>query len=699
MIALNTIQFGIFKKLYVPGKNGIKKDVRAVKEYVKDITKVLGNVPKKYGQQVLNRVYGKFKDISQAMGAEAGQEYLQTWHEILSVKMEAADLASFEKEFFKAENIDEATFGLLAGGTSGATIKGAASVPGLATGTALDATLGATQGVAQYAKNKAADASFAILPEEQRAKIKKQYKRDALAVKKFKENKETQIAELVAATSIAGIKSEETLAEFKAYQQAKNITDETLKDPDAFKKIANKITAIFKASVIEREANLEATNAGRITKRSAENITKGTVDTIKKVTDAVLTPENIAKVKAFASTAGNAAIEAVKNIESSAGVGLVLHASGYTNNLTRKQAKELKKFAEKTGTEELRSAIRVFKIKNPEVAYRLEQALEARKIAENAFASPKNEINRDTIPKGIKGVLAGDTIDNISGIAIANDFHNTITNSRIADLPTVRSIANALRIYRRSDAYKNQEEGSISKSDMAILQKQLTDRKNSLNKLKKATKGAKSVTGTVGKVVTKSVKKATKSIIESVKNYYEDNKEGAARKVDELADKIDKAADRAGELVESGFNNAANFVNAKELRAIDNDFKGINDLGDEKFRDSLEAIFDSMIDNGIVTKADFVTFFKKAAPKMSSVTINGAGLISVLSNNYVKEVKKYQDAQSQTETDTDTIAADEAQIDHDLNGEKEVPGTQLNPESGVETKALAAQMGIKICGK
>ena len=665
------------------------------------MTEVLDRVPKSYSKQVAVRVLNNTKRVTQAAGAEAGQEYLQTWHEILAAKMDSASLASAIEEVKKGGNIDQSFFGFLAGGAAGGITKGVISTPGLVTGVALDTAVGTVQSTAQFVKDKSIDASFKVLSEKERADLKKTYDKEVAVHEEVSKIRTAKIDELKNAASIADVKDEESLNEIKAIQEAKNITDESLKDPEVFKAITNALQAKFKAAIATDKTILEGSDLARAAKRSIENVTKGTVDTIKKAVDTVVTPETVEKAKAIAKTVSDAAVDVVTNFSSTAAAGLIVAGSEYSKNKTRKQLNAIKKIAEDVELEDLQSATKILKKAklDPRVETALNSIIDKKTRALASFTPDKKEINKNSIPTSIQAVIAGDKITKDNGRVIAGELHNAITNSRIADMETLNAVRKAFKAYRASPHYNSNEAGSISATDMAKLHKQLVAHHKKLNKVSKTVKVATKVGKTVGKATIKGVttvakkvgsvtKKAATDAFESAKDYVESNKTTIEEAIDNLGDLADTAVNKTTDLIDS----VTNLATTKKLQKLDQQIT--NSANVAEIMSQLPEIIQNLIESGITTKEDFVKFLSEAAPKLSALP----GISDVIVKGYEKALKAFQ-----TDADADTLTAtvEEADtIDQKLNGntEEDIADNRIPDNiSDEEAKAQLKKMGIDIC--
>ena len=101
---------------------------------------------KSYAANAAKRIFNGTKKIVGSAGAEAGQEYLQTWHEILAPVASGDSLNEFvttaAAELGKDANQTEAIVGSILGFSAGGVARGATTAPGVALGTAKDVAIG-----------------------------------------------------------------------------------------------------------------------------------------------------------------------------------------------------------------------------------------------------------------------------------------------------------------------------------------------------------------------------------------------------------------------------------------------------------------------------------------------------------------------------------------------------------------------------
>lgn len=125
MTAMNVLQLGLDRMAF--GQLiGTKGGIQALKDTVEPLLKV---VPEESLGSIAKKVATTATGITSAMGIEAGQEYLQTWAEMLNTKAGTTKYGDWEAVLGNPDVQDEAIIGMLAGAGMGAQMRGAAEIP------------------------------------------------------------------------------------------------------------------------------------------------------------------------------------------------------------------------------------------------------------------------------------------------------------------------------------------------------------------------------------------------------------------------------------------------------------------------------------------------------------------------------------------------------------------------------------------
>lgn len=138
MTAMNVLQLGLdrfaFNQL-ISTKGGIQ----ALKDTVAPLLKV---IPDNALGTIAKKVATTTTDITAAMGEEAGQEYIQTWAEMLNTKAGTNKYGDWLAVMQNPEAQDEAIIGALAGAGMGAQMRAGVEIPGAILGAGKSAVSG-----------------------------------------------------------------------------------------------------------------------------------------------------------------------------------------------------------------------------------------------------------------------------------------------------------------------------------------------------------------------------------------------------------------------------------------------------------------------------------------------------------------------------------------------------------------------------
>jgi len=538
-MALNAVEFGIITKA-VP---------KFSKSFVKDMKHSVKFMSNSHALEAAKRIFGGIKKVTAAAGAEAGQEYLQTWHEILAPVVSGKSLEKFVTTAAQAlgndQNQTEAIVGSILGFSAGGTARGIATVPQVSAGVALEGALGtaktageglkaANRGI-QNATNKA---GLKVLSEDDRANIRNDYD----IAEKIVEEKSAEID-----TKIEVIKDAKTLEDLAADKDL-NVTigkamdelgflDGDLKDPAKFKKLQDKIIRNQAAAKDLLKVELETSNASAVVKASTTNIKNMTVEAAKAAIDKV--PKEVVEATVAAAIKAKAipavALKSVQQLRSSSAYGIVeIGLKG-----TVKQSKIAYEAAKDLSHTDIQKVADIVMEKNPDLGKKLNKLYEDKKKAyENFDIRNKDLINAENLPAEIKEVAKNGTIGTQSAAGIAKLIKHAM-GSKIADKATLDILSKAVAAYKKSDAYTNTKtKGRIDERNMAVLENRLTLAKDRLGR-EVTTENVKEAVDTVVDKVTKSAEKVVDKAKSVAKNVTSNEKvKAAAVKVTKAVDSV-----------------------------------------------------------------------------------------------------------------------------------------------------------------
>ena len=515
-MVLTSLDMGIFGKVFLPSRKGVKATAKEVQDYIKESAEMLAGVPKSYVKQSLNRVWNATKDVVKAGGMEAGQEYLQTWHEILSTNLGEVEYAQLKDQFMNKKNQDTAFFGGMVGFLSSGALKGTTKVPGLAVGTTLDAGRTVTAHAVDYGKNKAVKASYALLDEGERA-IEAQTQEIATKVKDEKvDSLNTRIEGIEKATTLEelrAIEDEDVQKRALAVQERNTKTDADLADPAELSKLKDRLISDYRSHIITLEGKHLTSRGTRLGKVIAKNAGNLAVDKAVAAAKAVVGSKTYDEVAEVAEKLGKATLEEIRNIRSSTARGLLTTAleKGTID------PKVLKKLAGEISTGDLSIVSKTVRKKHPELADQIDQILlnPKKEAVEFLGIKTKEVTNKDNIPKIITDLAAGTELT-IENAPFVSQAIQQVLNGKFGDMTTLRTMQRAIRKYKNSKAYKEGSEvkdnGVLNKFNMGIIERKLKTAQANLMK-------------PPGKMVLRVVKKLRQAGVKQAKKVFTNTKE------------------------------------------------------------------------------------------------------------------------------------------------------------------------------
>lgn len=457
-VALMMFDRAIFLKA-LPSRVGPKAAAKSRKEFVDGVKAELSPVPKKFAKEVAKRVYTTGLKVAAVAGAEATQEYLQTWHSILQAKMDDASIESALKELRDENNIDEANYSALVGAIVGGGAKAGASAPGVVAGTVSDAagivtekattaTKAAVDKATQVSKDATTRAGLKLYSAEERAA--EQEKNLAAQAKADTEvaNKQSKIDIIEASTTVADLKADLNVAQqVEKIQRSSKLTDENLTDPEIFTAVKDKLISEFKGDQAKIKAAVKASSTARVLKDIGTNVANESVTAAQKVLNTVA-PEQLVKT---AIDAGVKGIDGIKSIKSSTARGvldLALREGATAGKTILEASKNLK-------AEDLKTIIKAVKPINPELAKGLiknyENKLNSLKAVGTSNATLTTE---DNISTDFELVSTGEPISKKEAPSVFKDL-TEIIEGKIGDLHSLEVTEKVLAKYKDTEAYKS----------------------------------------------------------------------------------------------------------------------------------------------------------------------------------------------------------------------------------------------------
>jgi hypothetical protein len=487
ILATSAMQIQSVKMLYLPGsKSFVGNTVK--QKFTNEMKQMSKYLDQGAVKSIAKRIGGGLGAVFVAGGAEAVQEYSQTWAQILSVHMDPEEagglFASAYKELNDQDNQNEADVAAILGAVAGGGIKSTLSAPGLAVGAVADVAVATGDKIVKSSYNAARDR---LNPADQEADIEERKNLRAAA-----QEIQTESARKVSVVADSGNFQNVTDEAVKA-EMVRVAAGRDLSDPKVFESVSNKLVRSYKKDSVNALTEEKLQNgfiAGR-------KVVKRVGDDFAKILD--LAPEEIEAVKNYVVSKvestkefGQAFADDIKNFKSSATLGVAEAAVDFISESVEENTKKGVKYANsKESVQKLKG--RLESLNSVSAARSLATSLETNspdnsKNAVREIRSWADQKEKDQKRVNLKNDSAL-TYDNLGdSVKEASQAGATVTNPRalsielsnarkgsIEDMETLQSLENALENYKKTDFSKT---GEATLSETAV--------KNIARKLSKA---------------------------------------------------------------------------------------------------------------------------------------------------------------------------------------------------------------------
>ena len=498
-------QVGVIKHFIVP---------KFKKEFFKEVKNVAANITR--GSSLLHaaqRVGQGAGKILAAGTAEFGQEYVQTWVEIINVEIGPREGKNFLEEVAKqlndSGNQDQAKLAAFLGFGAGAVAKGTVAAPSIAAGTTLDLTkasakgvvntaVGASKLVGRGAQTLANNASLKVLNAEERQQLVDQNERDKIIVKQKTADIDRKIDLVTSANTIAELQGTKDLSRIvDQLQRARKESSLDLDSPAALKAFKDEVISNFKAQKAKIIAVQEGSNIARIVKKAGKNAVDKSVAKAQALLKEVPLDELLQAVET-AKEFGEASVEAVKQIRSSTARGVLDLALREGS----KASKTILKAASNLEVNDLERIAAVVSEKDQPLAKQIRTLIAAKKKGQRQFNQRNsNLITAETVDKSLIALNRSKVLSNDQASAIGTVINETV-NGKISDLASLEVVEKAIKILEKSESFQKQTDGSLKPVDLAAIK----------SKLKQASKKIRKPITTAAKAKLKAAKKEIKKV-------------------------------------------------------------------------------------------------------------------------------------------------------------------------------------------
>lgn len=293
-IALLGIEFNILKGI---GK-GVLKDMAIPMAKDTLIAALKGNTT-----GLVKALFKNSAKIAGAAGAEAAQEYAQTWTEILTKQADTTKFGSLDDVISDEANQKEANIASILGAASGGSLRAAPTVVKAPITAATATASKVIRKTADYGVERAINASYELLSVDEREQLKAQFEAEDANIEKSNATRQTQIDKITEATTIEELRE---LGDDKINEAI----DNTLGKSKIASKIVETIDKVTGTNTLEGIAKLSAHGQVLIGKLSKED--KSNPDTVETIKEQVL--ENLnGRLNKNESSILSPRVETIKN--------------------------------------------------------------------------------------------------------------------------------------------------------------------------------------------------------------------------------------------------------------------------------------------------------------------------------------------------------------------------------------------------
>lgn len=508
----------IIKNLFIPSfKKQIGKEIQT-------LGKNLGSGSN--FKQIAKRVYDGTKKVTAAAGAEAGQEYFQTWAEHLNVGLGPEQ----RKEYFQSvlailgdkDKQLESLVGAYLGGGAGATARAAITVPAVAAGATLDTAKGTVKtaakvtsaAVKQVGKGVAAvsnAAAYKVLSEEEREVIRSEHESRKTIVDAKVGQFEEAVNQVKGAATIAELRGNENISEVVSRRILDlGLTDTALEDRKGLEKLKAAVIRDYRGDIALLKTELAGTAAAAVATRAGQNVKSKSVDAAKAAVDAI--SPGVEAVVEGVKQYGDQAVKAVKELRSSTALGIIEMAA----TAGKKETATLVEAAKSLSLDDLQRTTAVVSDIKPELARQLQRVITSKeKALERTGIKRKTVVNETTLNPIIKDVVSTGTVTNENVAAVSSAINESVAG-QIEDIQALQDVEFALAKVEDTAAFETQTQGAMSRDNVIVLKRKLAKIRTRLEReptvVEKATKVAKDAT----KTVVDAAKPVGKKVVEKV---------------------------------------------------------------------------------------------------------------------------------------------------------------------------------------
>jgi hypothetical protein len=468
----------------VAGKGAFSREMQRLIEYADTPTL----------KKLAQRIVGGIGKVGAAGGAEAVQEYAQTWAEILSVRMDPEEAGGLLKaayeQFTDPENRNEALGAAFLGAGAGATIRGATAVPAAAGGAALDVTADTAQAIGRRSAQAAKKAAVGSLSAAERLAASENTAQAKKAFEEVREENSRKGDILQEATSFDAIVDEDVQAD---------ILDNLKGDIDNkqdFDSAKAKTLGIYKGQVKALQGKYlgiaATTSLGKIG-TAAEETARAAAIGVGEFFN--ITEEDIDKavegMKKAVKELPDTFVEGIKNIRSSSARGLAHIAMEYTTTGSKSALKKLRQMANEAEPDAIKLVADQFAGVAPKTAREFYKIADRKKAAlKEAGLATDTVLDTKDLSQGTrhaaKGVIRTKNTPTVTGNQILED-----AKAKLESLEAVDTVEKALNTYEEKfkGTDKALPENQVARAREKLKNERAAFEKTKTEKAKKVVQG------------------------------------------------------------------------------------------------------------------------------------------------------------------------------------------------------------------
>jgi len=418
-------------------------DPTKVQKFVSELKRMAEHADKSTIRNIAGRVVSGAGKIGAAGSAEAAQEYLQTWGEILGQKVgvdEAMSMfESIAKEITDSGNQAEALAGAFLGASAGVHTRGVITAPTTAALAASDVVTGTLDSAAKFATKRAE----AALTTQQRQDNADKAAVRSEQLKEMRDNVESNMEALDGIKTFNEIDADANPT--LAADMAKLLTGKDANDPVEFGNARKQLNLIYKGDLASLYTQNVVKAIADPAKQVGKNILYGTADLLD------ITPERVDAAIEKSKTLGKAVYEDLKDYKNSYPAAIIEVAVEAATTQSAASIKKLKEVTQEYTPDAIGAMITILEksgAKDSDTVKALRAQMRRKVAANSRLGMDKKEpILKGNLASSIAVVAAGGKLPKSTSInTLALDLVG-VTVGNVQTLDVAETIGAAIDVY------------------------------------------------------------------------------------------------------------------------------------------------------------------------------------------------------------------------------------------------------------